>query len=93
LIKTILLFRLLLGTGVELLMPLSMSLINDYYTSKERTQMMGITTVFSNFERIITLLVAGWLASFGWRIPCTVYFLGIGIFMLIFFFLPKGEVQ
>jgi len=40
-IEMILVFRLLLGAGVGLLMPLAMSLINDYYTGKERTQMMG----------------------------------------------------
>ena len=92
-IEIILLFRLLLGAGVGLLMPLSMSLINDYYTGKERTQMMGFNSAFSNFGGIITMLVAGWLASFGWRIPFNVYFLGLGIFILIFFFLPKGEIQ
>src|SRR5699024_7580493 len=92
-IEIILLFRLLLGAGVGLLMPLSMSLINDYYTGKERTQMMGFHFAFSNFGSIITMLVAGWLASFGWRIPFNVYFLGLGIFILIFFFLPKGEIQ
>ena len=88
-IEIILLFRLLLGAGVGLLMPLSMSLINDYYTGKERTQMMGFNSAFSNFGGIITMLVAGWLASFGWRIPFNVYFLGLGIFILIFFFFTK----
>lgn len=88
-IEIILLFRLLLGAGVGLLMPLSMSLINDYYTGKERTQIMGFNSAFSNFGGIITLLVAGWLASFGWRIPFNVYFLGLGIFILIFFFFTK----
>lgn len=92
-IEIILLLRLLLGAGVGLLMPLSMSLINDYYTGKERTQMMGFNSAFSNFGGIITMLVAGWLATFGWRTPFNVYFLGLGIFILIFFFLPKGEVQ
>src|SRR5699024_11584752 len=89
----ILLFRLLLGAGVGLLMPLSMSLINDYYTGKERTQMMGFNSAFSNFGGIITMLVAGWLASFGWRIPFNVYVLGLGIFILIFFFLAEGAIQ
>src|SRR5699024_1844904 len=71
----------------------SMSQINDYYTGKERTQMMGYNSAFSNFGGIITMLVAGWLATFGWRVPFNVYFLGLIIFLLIFFFLPKGEIQ
>lgn len=92
-IEWILALRLLLGAGVGLVMPLSMSLINDYFTGKERTQMMGYNSAFSNFGGILTMLLAGWLATFGWRVPFNVYFLGLMIFILIFFFLPKGEVQ
>ncbi|MBO1912386.1 MFS transporter, partial [Microvirga sp. 3-52] len=39
------------------------------------------------------MLLAGWLATFGWRVPFNVYFLGLIIFILVFFFLPKGELQ
>lgn len=92
-IEVLLVLRLILGAGVGLVMPLSMSLINDYYIGKERTQMMGYNSAFSNFGGIITMLVAGWLATFGWRVPFNVYFLGLAIFVLIFLFLPKGQVQ
>ena len=92
-IEMLLVLRLFLGAGVGLVMPLSMSLINDYFTGKERTKMMGYNSAFSNFGGIITMLLAGWLATFGWRIPFNVYFLGLIIFMMIFFFLPKGEIQ
>src|SRR5699024_11251149 len=50
-------------------------------------------SAFSNFVGIVTMLLAGWLATFGWRIACNVYFLRLVIFILIFFFLPKGEIQ
>lgn len=92
-IELILVFRLLLGAGVGLIMPLSESLIYDYYTGKERTKMMGYNSAFSNFGGIITMLLAGWLATFGWRTPFNVYFIGVFIFILIFFYLPKGEIQ
>lgn len=92
-IELLLALRLLLGAGVGLVMPLSMSLINDYFEGKERTKMMGYNSAFSNFGGIVTMLLAGWLATFGWRVPFNVYFLGLVIFILIFFFLPKGEVQ
>ncbi|WP_253286916.1 MFS transporter [Virgibacillus sp. MSJ-26] len=55
--------------------------------------MMGYNSAFSNVGGIITMLLAGWLATFGWRIPFNVYFLGLFIFIMVFFFLPKGEVQ
>src|SRR5699024_6848617 len=85
--------RLFLGAGVGLVMPLSMSLINDYFKGKERTQMMGYNSAFSNFGGIITMLLAGWLATFGWRTPFNVYFLGLFIFILIFLVVTKGEIQ
>jgi len=92
-IEWILVLRFFLGAGVGLVMPLSMTLINDYYSGKERTQMMGYNSAFSNFGGILTMLFAGWLASFGWRIPFNVYFLGLVIFILIYFFLPKENIQ
>lgn len=91
-IELLILFRLILGAGVGLIMPLSMSLINDYYEGQERTQMMGYNSAFSNLGGILTMLLAGWLATFGWRVPFNVYFLGLIIFIMIFFFLPKGKV-
>lgn len=92
-IEAIIALRLFLGAGVGLVMPLSMSLINDYFSGKERTKMMGYNSAFSNFGGILTMLLAGWLATFGWRTPFNVYFLGLIIFILVFFFLPKGEIQ
>lgn len=92
-IELLILFRLILGAGVGLIMPLSMSLINDHFQGHERTQMMGYNSAFSNFGGIITMLLAGWLATFGWRVPFNVYLLGLIIFILIFFFLPKGKVH
>src|SRR5699024_12490516 len=79
--------RLFLGAGVGLVMTHSMSLIYDYFKGKERTQMMSYNSAFSNFGGIITMLLAGWLATFGWRTPFNVYFLGLFIFILFFFFL------
>lgn len=92
-IEMVLVFRLLLGASVGILMPLSESLIYDYYTGKERAQMMGYNASFSNFGGIITMLVAGWLATLGWRQPFNVYLLGIVIFVLVFLYLPKEEVH
>src|SRR5699024_5394234 len=85
--------RLFLVAGVGLVMPSSMSLKDDYYIVKARTHTMAYKSAISKFAPIITMLLAGWLATFAWRTPFTVYFLGLFIFILIFFFLPKGEVQ
>ncbi len=90
-IEILLVLRLVLGAGVGLVMPLSFTLISDYFQGKERTVMMGYNTAFSNVGGIITMLLAGYLASFNWRIPFNVYWLGLIIFILVFFFLPKNE--
>lgn len=92
-IELLILFRLVLGAGVGVLMPLSESLIYDYFTGIERTKMMGYNAGFSNFGGIITMLLAGGLATLGWQLPFYVYLLGLIIFVLVFFYLPKGEIQ
>lgn len=91
-IELLILFRLVLGAGVGILMPLSESLIYDYFTGKERVKMMGYNSAFSNFGGIITMLIAGWLATFSWQQPFNVYLLGLLIFVLVFFYLPPGEI-
>lgn len=91
-IELLILFRLILGAGVGILMPLSESLIYDYFTGKERVKMMGYNSAFSNFGGIITMLIAGWLATFSWQQPFNVYLLGLLIFVLVFFYLPPGEI-
>lgn len=53
--------------------------------------MMGYNTAFSNFGGIVTMLLAGYLASFNWRVPFNVYWLGLAIFILVLFYLPKDK--
>ncbi|HLR67828.1 MAG TPA: MFS transporter [Virgibacillus sp.] len=90
-IEVLLAFRFFLGAGVGLVMPLSFTLISDHFQGKELTKMMGYNTAFSNIGGIVTMLLAGYLASFNWRVPFNVYWMGLGIFILVFLFLPKNK--
>lgn len=90
-IEVLLAFRFMLGAGVGLVMPLSFTLISDHFQGKELTKMMGYNTAFSNIGGIITMLLAGYLASFNWRVPFNVYWMGLGIFILVFLYLPKNK--
>lgn len=90
-IEILLASRLVLGAGVGLLMPLSFTLISDHFQGKEQAKMMGYNTAFSNVGGIVTMLLAGYLASFNWRVPFNVYWMGLGIFILVFLYLPKNE--
>lgn len=83
--------RFVLGAGVGLVMPLSFTLISDHFKGEERAQMMGYNTAFSNIGGIVTMLLAGFLASFSWKMPFNVYLLGVIIFILVYFYLPKNE--
>lgn len=83
--------RFVLGAGVGLVMPLSFTLISDHFHGEERARMMGYNTAFSNIGGIVTMLIAGYLASFSWKMPFNVYLLGVVIFILVYFYLPKNE--
>ena len=78
----LLILRFVLGAGIDLVMPLSFTLISDHFHGEERARMMGYNTAFSNIGGIVTMLVAGFLASFSWRMPFNVYLLGVVILSL-----------
>lgn len=90
-IEMLLAFRFVLGAGVGLVMPLSISLISDHFVGREQVKMMGYSSAFSNLGGIVTMTLAGFLASFGWNVPFNVYWMGAVIFILVYFFLPKNE--
>jgi len=90
-IETLLGFRFLLGAGVGLVMPLSFTLISDYFQGREQVKMMGYNTAFSNFGGIVTMLLAGYLAAINWSAPFNVYWIGLIIFVLVFLYLPKDK--
>ncbi|MGN7409502.1 MFS transporter [Sporosarcina sp. SAFN-010] len=90
-IEMLLAFRFVLGAGVGLVMPLSISLISDHFVGREQVKMMGYSSAFSNLGGIVTMTLAGFLATFGWKVPFNVYWMGAIIFILVYFFLPKNE--
>ena len=90
-IEVLLVLRFLLGAGVGLVMPLALTLISDHYDGKERAKMFGYNTAFSNVGGIVTILLAGYLASLSWNAAFNVYWLGLVIFVLVLFYLPTNE--
>ena len=85
----LLILRFVLGAGIGLVPPLSFTLISDHFHGEERARMMGYNTAFSNIGGIVTMLVAGFLASFSWRMPFNVYLLGVVILSLSIFIYRK----
>jgi MFS family permease len=92
-ILQLLIIRGLFGIGVGLIIPLSISLIADFYEKEERAKMMGLSGSVSHFGGVIFLLLSGWLACLSWRYAFAVYGLSVVILLIILFWLPELETK
>ncbi|WP_252314785.1 MFS transporter [Sinobaca sp. H24] len=87
--------RALLGVSVGLIMPLSTSLVSDFFEGAERTTMMGRVGSSINLGGMISTILAGALAAISWRYTFGVYGLALLILLFVILFLPyvKPEKQ
>ena len=92
-ITQLLIIRAIFGIGVGLIIPLSTSLIADFYEGVERTKTMGYSGSVSHLGGVVFLLVSGWLACISWRLAFAVYGLSLLIFLMILFWLPEPQVK
>lgn len=90
-IVQLLCFRALLGVGVGLIMPLSTSLIADFFQGEARTKMMGLSGSINHLGGVVFLSVAGWLACMSWRYAFAVYGLAILSLVLVLKWLPEWQ--
>ncbi len=90
-ITQLLIIRGIFGIGVGLIIPLSISLIADFYEKDQRAKMMGLSGSVSHFGGVVFLLVSGWLACLSWRYAFGVYGLSLIIILMILFWLPEKE--
>lgn len=89
----LLILRGVLGLGVGLIMPLSISLIADHYVADERVNLMGLSTAVSSLGGIIANVLSGILAAIAWRWSFSIYALGFIVLFLVLAFLPKSEEE
>ncbi len=92
-IYVLLFFRMILGIGVGLIMPLSIGLISFLYSKNEQSQLMGYSSAMNNLGGIIALVLSGLLVSINWRYGFLVYLLGIFSFILVIYFLPDINLR
>lgn len=85
----LLIIRGLLGIAIGLLMPLSSSLIFDFFEGPARNKMMGLSGSTNQLGGMLFLAVAGILASYSWRYTFGVYLLALVTMLFITFWLPK----
>ncbi|MCM8774063.1 MAG: MFS transporter [Candidatus Omnitrophica bacterium] len=92
-IGQILFMRAIFGIGVGLIIPLSTSIIADFFEQEERTKMMGYSGSVSHFGGVIFLLISGWLAVMSWRYAFYVYGFSVLTLLMVIFWLPEPAVK
>lgn len=87
-IYLILCFRVLLGIGVGLIMPLSTGFLTMLFDKKEQSKLMGYSSAMNNLGGIIATSLSGVLVAINWRFSFWIYFLGLIVLILIIKNLP-----
>ena len=86
--NAMLISRLCLGAGLGMVSFLSLELITDYYEGEERMVLVGQQFAIANVGQTASMLIAGYLAAFGWRKPFWIYSAGAIVFVFTLLFLP-----
>ncbi|MCX5785514.1 MAG: MFS transporter [Elusimicrobia bacterium] len=92
-IPQLLVIRAILGIGIGLIMPLSTTLIADFFEGEARTKMMGLSGAVNNIGGVAFLSVSGWLACISWRLSFGVYALSLVTMVMTFLWLPEPRAQ
>ncbi len=96
-VTTLLAFRILLGIGAGIIIPLATGLIGDCYSGQERTRMMGLASAANNLGAILGNIGAGFLVMICWRYMFSVYLIALPVLILAIIFLkdlpPETEKQ
>ena len=88
-IYLILFFRVLLGIGVGLIMPLSTGFLTMLFDKKEQSKLMGYSSAMNNLGGIIATSLSGVLVAINWRFSFYIYFMGLIVLILIIKNLPN----
>ena len=84
-------FRMILGLGAGVLLPLSIALIADFYTGPARTRLTGYSGGVAGLGGTVITLLAGWLGNWGWRQVFGVYLVMAVPLVLCILFLKEPE--
>ncbi|WKY48407.1 MFS transporter [Eubacteriaceae bacterium ES3] len=92
-IYVLLAFRVFLGIGVGMMMPLSTGLIAYFFNKDEQSKMMGFSSAMNNLGGIIATALSGLLVSLNWRASFLIYLMGFFVFILVVLYLPSSSVS
>ena len=83
----------ILGMGVGFISTTNPMLLSQYFDGEERSSMMGINTGMTSLGSMILMGVGGVLGGQNWRNLYWVFAVGILVFLLVLFCLPKDEPE
>lgn len=85
----ILFSRLLLGVGIALFTPVSVSYIMDLYSKDQANALLGYRNSVISLGDTFMLFIAGFLLPISWHLTFAVFSLAIVPFVLLLLFMPK----
>lgn len=85
----LLIFRALQGIGIAGLMPVAMTLIDDYYHRKGKVRAMDRLSITTSIGGVLAPLLGGALAYLNWQYPFLFYGLTIPLAIVLSFNLPQ----
>jgi MFS family permease len=88
-LDTLLLTRVAMGVAVAALVTSTTTLLSDFFTGEARSRLIGRQSVFMSGGSILFLLMGGFLASLGWRVPFAVYLVGLPMMFLAWYTIPE----
>lgn len=85
----ILFSRIMVGVGIALLTPLSVSYITDIYDEERANELLGYRNSFINIGSTVLLFLAGYLIKISWHSAYWVFALALIPFLMTLFWIPK----
>lgn len=92
-IYLMLLCSMVLGAGLGFVTTINPMLVSDLFEGEERSNVMGMSTGTTSLGGMILMALGGFLGANNWRHLYWVYGVGILVFLLILFCLPKDNPQ
>jgi predicted MFS family arabinose efflux permease len=92
-LKFILVMRGILGAGCGFLVPLSQSLIADFFQGSDRDRYMGYRSSTASIFGIFFTMAGGYLCAIHWRFTFYAHLLVVPVFFLILFAMPEPEIH
>lgn len=82
---------IVLGSGLGFVTTINPMLVSEYFDGEERSSVMGMSTGATSLGGMILMALGGVLGASNWRHLYWVYGIGVLVFLIILFCLPKDK--